>query len=140
MLIYLRILPSFTHSKNIATLSQQCQSVLRIQDIYNGSRIRFFPSPILDPGLTSSRIRIRIKMKIILTQKLFLGFRKKMIWHVHPGSRIRILFPSRIQGSKKYRIPDPQHWCQSTLFYPSRQRPRLTGGRKHRRCITASGS
>jgi hypothetical protein len=34
---------------------------------------------------------------------------------VHPGSRIRILIfthPgwSRIQGSKRHRIPDPQHW------------------------------
>ncbi len=33
---------------------------------------------------------------------------------VHPGtgSRIRILtiYPSRIQGSKRQRIPDPQHW------------------------------
>jgi hypothetical protein len=34
-----------------------------------------------------------------------------MIWVVHPrsGSRIRILsfYPSRIQGSKRHRIPDP---------------------------------
>jgi hypothetical protein len=35
---------------------------------------------------------------------------------VHPGSKIRILifYPSRIQGSKRHRIPDPdpQHWLK----------------------------
>ncbi len=38
-----------------------------------------------------------------------------MIRIVHPGSRIRILtfHPSRIPGSKRHRIPDPQHWCSS---------------------------
>ncbi len=32
-----------------------------------------------------------------------------MILVVHPGSRIRIMtfYPSRIQGSKRHRIPDP---------------------------------
>ncbi len=32
-----------------------------------------------------------------------------MIRVVHPGSRIRMLtfYPSRIQGSKRHRIPDP---------------------------------
>ncbi len=32
-----------------------------------------------------------------------------MIWGVHPGSLIRILifYPSRIQGSKRHRIPGP---------------------------------
>jgi hypothetical protein len=42
-----------------------------------------------------------------------------MIRVVHPGSRIRILtfYPSRIQRSKRHRIPDPdpQHW----FFSPS---------------------
>ncbi len=37
-----------------------------------------------------------------------------MIRVVHPASCIRILifYPSRIQGSKRHRIPDldPQHW------------------------------
>jgi hypothetical protein len=37
-----------------------------------------------------------------------------MIWVVHPGSGIRILtfYPSRIQGSKRHRIPDPEHWMK----------------------------
>ncbi len=35
-----------------------------------------------------------------------------MIRVVHPGSRILTFYPSRIQGSKRHRIPDPdpQHW------------------------------
>jgi hypothetical protein len=34
-----------------------------------------------------------------------------MIRVIHPGSgsRILIFYPSRIQGSKRHRIPDPQH-------------------------------
>jgi hypothetical protein len=32
-----------------------------------------------------------------------------MIWVVHPGPQIRMLtfYPSRLQGSKRHRIPDP---------------------------------
>ncbi len=37
-----------------------------------------------------------------------------MVRIVHPGIRILIFYPSRIQGSKRHRIrnpdPDPQHW------------------------------
>ncbi len=43
-----------------------------------------------------------------------------MIRVVHPGSRIRMLtfYPSRIQGSKRHRIPDPdpQHWFEDLRF------------------------
>jgi hypothetical protein len=61
-------------------------AVLRIRDVYSGSRIRIFSIP--DPG--------------------------SEFFH-DPGcsSRIRILtfYPSRIpiQGSKRHRIPDPEH-------------------------------
>ncbi len=43
-----------------------------------------------------------------------------MIRVVHPGSWIRMLTSthpgSRIQGSKRQRIPDPQHWDHWTVF------------------------
>jgi hypothetical protein len=39
-----------------------------------------------------------------------------MILVVHPGSRIQILtYPSRIQGSKRHRISDPEH-----CFFPAK--------------------
>jgi hypothetical protein len=33
-----------------------------------------------------------------------------MIGVVHPGSRVITQPGSRVQGSKRHRIPDPQHW------------------------------
>jgi hypothetical protein len=43
-----------------------------------------------------------------------------MIRVVHPGSRIRMLtfYPSRIPGSRRHRIPDPdpQHWYPPELL------------------------
>ncbi len=73
-------------------------AVLRIRDVYPGSRIRLF----FYSGSELSPSRIRIEE--------FLSSRK-----YDPGcsSRIRMLtfYPSRIQGSKRHRIPDqdPQH-------------------------------
>ncbi len=53
-----------------------------------------------------SRIRIK-EFKYFNPKKWFLSTEK-----YDPGSssRIRIFYPSRIQGSKRHRIPDPQHW------------------------------
>jgi hypothetical protein len=44
-----------------------------------------------------------------------------MIGVVHPGSRSRILiyYPSRIQGSKRHRFPDPQHGPEEFIMCPS---------------------
>jgi hypothetical protein len=74
-------------------------------------RIRLFSFP--DPGSELSPSRIRIKeLKYFNPKKGFLSSRK-----YDPGfsSRIRMLtfYPSRIQGSKRHRIsdPDPQHCC-----------------------------
>jgi hypothetical protein len=62
----------------------------------------FFSIP--DPGSASKNLSI-------LTPKIFLSSRK---YDSGCLSRIRILnfYPSRIQGSKRHRIPnlDPQHW------------------------------
>ncbi len=62
--------------------------------------------PISDPGFASKKVSI-------LTQKLFLSSRN-MIWVVHPrsGSWFFNQSGSRIQGSKRHRMPDPdpQHW------------------------------
>jgi hypothetical protein len=78
--------------------------VLRIRDVY----------PIVFHPVS----RIRIKNVSIFTQKT--GFYD--IFRVDlPGSRIRIPFfthpGSRIQGSKRHRIPDPdpQHWVMQIL-------------------------
>jgi hypothetical protein len=64
-----------------------------------GSRVKKIP----DPGFDSHK-----RIKVFLTQKMVLSS-----WKYDPGcsSRIRILIflPSRIQGSKRQRIPDPLH-------------------------------
>ncbi len=100
---YLNIVP--TNRRNL-------MAELRIRDGYPG--FEFFP------------LRIRIffipdpykkKLSIFNPKKWFLSSRK-----YDPGcsSRIRILtfYPSRIQGSKRHRIPDPQH-CLMALFQAS---------------------
>jgi hypothetical protein len=91
------------------------KAVLRIRDVYPRSRIGFFPSRILDPELTKSRIRIRKKeFKYFWTKKLVLSSRKNYLGR---SSRSRIFFyPGfRIQGSKKHRtrIADPKHWLKA---------------------------
>jgi hypothetical protein len=80
-------------------------SSVLIRDVNSGSRIPI--SSIPDPGSASKNL-------IILTEKFFLSSRK-----YDPGSRIRILifypsriwililYLSRIQGSKRPRIPHP---------------------------------
>ncbi len=69
------------------------------------SRIRIFFIP--DPGSASKNL------SILTPKKLFLNSRK-----YDPGCSSRIwiltLYPSRIPGSKRRRIPDPdpQHWLK----------------------------
>jgi hypothetical protein len=82
------------------------------------SLIRIFPFRIPDPG--SKRFRIsdpdpHHRIQVFLTQKTGSKLSKKMIWNIHPGSRIRIFSPSRILGSKKHRIQDQQH-CRKVIF------------------------
>ncbi len=62
-----------------------------------GSRFQIFPIP--DSGSASKNLSI-------LTPKMVLKLSE--IW---PGcsSRILIFYPSRIQGSERHRIPDPEH-------------------------------
>ncbi len=67
--------------------------------------ITFFS--VADPKCLS---RIRTKeFRYFNPKKWFLSSRK---YDSDFSSRIRILtfYPSRIQGSKRHRIPDPQHW------------------------------
>jgi hypothetical protein len=84
--------------------------VLRIRDVYPGSRIRLFSIP--DPNFFHTGSAS--KNLSILTQKWFLSSRK-----YDPGcsSRIRMLtfYPSLIPGSKRHRIPDPQHCIKPVL-------------------------
>ena len=81
-------------------------------------RLEFFPSRVLDPGCISKNLSI-------LAKKNGFSALRNMIRVFHPGSgsriwfltfylsRIPILDPrSRIQGSKKHRIPDPGSWIR----------------------------
>jgi hypothetical protein len=99
--------------KDSAAIVCLFNSVLRIRDVYPGSRIRLFSNP--DPG---SRILIK-EFKYFnpkLAKKWFLSSKK-----YYPGCSSRIPDPgtgcwlspipdngSRIQGSKKHPIPDPR--------------------------------
>jgi hypothetical protein len=72
----------------------------------------FFPSRIPDPNCLHPGSSSK-NLSILTPKKQKNGFQalKNMIRVVHPGSRIRILTfshpGSRIQGSKRYPIPDP---------------------------------
>jgi hypothetical protein len=66
------------------SLPMENHAVLRILDVYPGSRIRIFSIP--DPGSSSKKLSI-------LTKTWFLSSRK---YFTHPGSRI--------QGSKRHRF------------------------------------
>ncbi len=72
----------------------------------------FFPSRIPDPNCLHPGSRILINefkyFKPKKTKKWFLSS-KKMIWVVHPGSRIRMLtfYPSRIPDPGVKKAPDP---------------------------------
>jgi hypothetical protein len=70
---------------------------------YPGSK--FFPSRIPDPPSKNLSI---LTQKIDSKKKKALG---NIIRVVHPGSGSGFFYPTRIQGSKKHRIPelDPQH-------------------------------
>ncbi len=88
-----------------------------------GSRIRIFYIP--DPGST----RFQIFIKEFKYLSFFFSSRK---YDPICSSRIRILifYPSRIPGSKRHRIPDPQHCeqCTGTHWFPD-QDNRFTGRR-----------
>jgi hypothetical protein len=104
---------------------QYWESVLRFRDVYPGSRIRpfsipdpgsdFFPSRIPDPNCLHTGSRIRIKEFKYFNPKNGFQALENMIRVVHPGSRIQMLTfygnhpGSRIQWSKRHRIPDPDH-------------------------------
>ncbi len=87
-------------------------SVWRIRDVYPGSD--FFPSQIPDLNCLHPGSQILIKefkyFNPKKAKKWFLSS-KNMIRVVHHGSRIRMLTfshpGSRIQGSKRHPIPDP---------------------------------
>ncbi len=76
-------------------------------------QIRIFPSRIQGPKDSGSRqIRIRItEFNYFLPIKLFLSCRKYDPGYL-PRSQILNFCPSRIQGSKRHQVPDPDphHW------------------------------
>jgi hypothetical protein len=102
--------------------------VLRIRDVYPGSRIRLFSIPdpgselfpsrirtvsIPDPGSSSKNLSILTPKK---ANKWFLSSKK-----YDPGYSSRIpdpdadFLPSRIPGSKRHPIPDPGSGSKTLL-------------------------
>jgi hypothetical protein len=95
------------------------KEVLRIRDVYPGSRIRLFTIP--DPGfeVTPSRIQdpgsLSKNLSILTPKKTKNGFSalKNMIRFVHTGSRITDpdadFLPSRVPGPgyRGQKAPDP---------------------------------
>jgi hypothetical protein len=53
-----------------ATVLRHKKAVLRIRDVYPGSRIRIFPARIQGQKGSGSRIRIKKELKYFLTQKI----------------------------------------------------------------------
>ena len=80
--------------------------MLRILDVYPGSRIRIFSIP--DPGSASKNLGI-------LTQKLVSKHSEICFELFIPDPDPDFFYPSRIPGSKGHRIPDPdpQHCLQA---------------------------
>ncbi len=81
--------------------------MLRILDIYPGSRSNIFPSRIPDPGSKYSRIRIRIRTRIQNFNFNSKKCRKKYDPKYFSQIRDLIFHPSRIHGSTRHRIPNP---------------------------------
>jgi hypothetical protein len=90
-----------------------------IRNVYPGSWIQLLSIPdpnCLHPGSSSKNLSILTPKK---QKKWFLSSKKYV-----PGCSSRIpdpdadFLPSRIQGSKRHPIPDPnpQHWIQNTVF------------------------
>ncbi len=107
----------------VQAITDILRAVMRIRDVYPGSLIRLIPSRI--PDLGSKRFRIldpgsgstsTSKISSIFNpNNLFLSSRKYDLFD---------FYPSRIQRSKRYRIPDPdpQHCLQDTTKWtPSRK-------------------
>jgi hypothetical protein len=96
--------------------------VWRIRDVYTGSRIRLFSIP--DPNCLHPRSRILIKeFKYFNPKKAKKWFLSSKKYDPGCSSRIRMLTfshpGSRIQGSKRNPIPDPdpQHWSSQARVF-----------------------
>ncbi len=89
-------------------LMRHKKAVLRIRDVYPGSRIRIFPARIQGHKDSGSRIRIK-EFKYFLTQKIVSKLSE--IWStMFIPDRDRDFLPTPDPGVKKatgFRIPDP---------------------------------
>ncbi len=95
--------PSPTSTRPIPTISRFASRELCT--VSRGSGM-FFPDPtFFHPGSAS-------KNSSILTKKNGFQALENMIRVVHPGSGCWLFTHpgSRIQGPKRHRIPDPEHW------------------------------
>ncbi len=80
-------------------------SVLRIRDVYPGSRIRIFSIP--DPGSASKNFKYFNPKKWFLSSRKYDPGCSSQIRIPDPGSRGQTGTGSWIQGSKRHRILDP---------------------------------
>ncbi len=103
-----RIIQIRSNMKRIGN-PQCCGSGMFIPD--PGSK--FIPSRIPDPNF--SLPGSSSKNKYFNPKNCFLSSFGNMNWAVPHRIRILIFYPSRIPGSKRHRIPDPQHWQHRIL-------------------------
>jgi hypothetical protein len=90
--------------------------VWRIRDVYPGSPILIFTYPgsgIPDLGSRIQKQQQKTGVKnffcqTVFTQKIFTKPSKMWVWD--PGSGKNLF---RIPGSKRHRMPDPEHWLNS---------------------------
>ncbi len=88
-------------------------TVMRIRDVYHGSRILIFSIPELNFYHPGSRIRIK-EYKYFNPKNCFYAL-GNMIRDVHPGSGSWIFYPSRIPDRWVSKAPDPGSGS-ATLF------------------------
>jgi hypothetical protein len=68
----------------------------------------FIPVPnFFHPGSRVKKIPGSASKNLSIYLKKFFKAIGNMIRDVHPGIGILVFYPSRIQGSKRHRIPDP---------------------------------
>ncbi len=86
--------------------------MLRIRDVYPRSWNRLFSIPDLGPA--SNNLSILTQTIVSKLSEIWSGL---FIRDPDPGSE------SRIQGSKRHRIPDPQHYPSPPIFWHHKAHP-----------------
>ncbi len=94
--------------------------MLRIRDVYPGSRIRIFPSLIPDPGSKRSGSASKNSIQVFLSQKIVSKHSQIRFGMFKPYPDLDF-YPSRIQGSKRHgsKIHNTAiYWCEEPVWEP----------------------